>query len=205
MVGSFASSSALVKQIEQGAPADLFISADQAWMDVAQRKNLIRPDTRRDLLGNELVIVAPKGRPFAVLIEPEFAFADAFPGRLAIGDPTSVPAGAYAKEALEKLGWWPRLEDRLAPGADVRATLRLVELGEADLGIVYRTDAARSTKVEILAGIPGRLHQPIAYPAALTTGAKPAATAFLAWLAGDEAMAIWRRHGFLAAPSVGAR
>lgn len=196
VVGNFAASSALVAQIAQGAPADVFLSADQAWMDVAQERNLIQPTTRRDLLGNQLVIVAAEGRAFAMQVAPGFAFADAFAGRLAIGDPTSVPAGSYAKEALTRLGWWAPLAARLAPAADVRAALRLVELGEADAGIVYRTDAARSAKVEILAAIPADLHRPITYPIALTADAKPAAPAFLAWLASEEALVVWRQHGF---------
>ena len=204
VVGNFASSSALVRQIEQGAPADLFLSADQTWMDAAQARNLIRVDSRRDLLGNQLVVVAPRGHAFAVQVAPDFAFAAAFSGRLAIGDPASVPAGTYAKEALERLGWWPQLEARLAPGADVRAALRLVELGEADAGIVYRTDALRSAKVEIIGAIPAHLHRPIGYPIALTTGAKPAAQAFLVWLASEEALAVWRRHGFVRAPDAAA-
>ena len=204
VVGSYAASSALVKQIEQGAPADLLICADQRWMDTAQQKGLIQAATRRDLLGNELVIVAPKGKAFAVRVEPGFAFAAAFAGRLAVGDPASVPAGAYAKQALERLTWWAAVEGRLAPCADARAALRLVELGEADAGIVYRTDAARAAKVEIIAAIPTGLHAPIVYPVALTTDAKPGAADLLAWLGGETAQAVWRRHGFVIAKLVGA-
>lgn len=196
VVGSYAASSALAKQIEQGAPADLFISADRQWMDRVQAKGLVRPASRRDLLGNVLVLVTPKARPLELRVEPGFDLARAFTGRLAIGDPASVPAGTYAQEAFTRLGWWASLKDRLAPAADVRAALRLVELGEADLGVVYATDAKRSDKVVVAATVPAELHAPVRYPAALTVEAKPAAAAFLAWLAGPEAAAIWARHGF---------
>lgn len=195
---SFASSSTLAKQIEQGAPADLFISADGKWMDYLAGKQSIVPASRVDLLANELVIIAPVGKPLTVTVEKGFAIGGAFSGRLAIGDPTSVPAGIYAKEAFTNLGWWEALSTRLAPAADVRAALKLVELGEADAGVVYATDAKASAKVAVAAVIPGRYHAPIRYPIALTATAKPAAAGFLAYLQGSAARAVFAQAGFAA-------
>ncbi len=197
---SFASSSTLAKQIEQGAPADLFLSADEKWMDYLAGKQAIVAASRVDLLANELVIVAPIGKPLTVKVEKGFAIGDAFSGRLAIGDPAAVPAGIYAKEAFTNLGWWEVLSTRLAPAADVRAALKLVELGEADAGVVYATDAKASAKVAVAAAIPGSYHAPIRYPIALTTTAKPAAAAFLAYLRAPGAQAVFAKAGFSAVP-----
>lgn len=196
VVCSFASSATLAKQIEQGAPADLFLSADQRWMDALAAANRLRTATRRDLLANRLVLIAPQDRPLTVRVEAGFAIAAAFTGRLAIADPASVPAGTYARQAFTALGWWTALEPRLAPAADVRAALRLVELGECALGVVYASDAVASAQVVATALIPETLHAPIRYPVALTAEAKPAAAAFLARLAGAEAAAVFAKHGF---------
>lgn len=197
VVCSFASSATLAKQIGQGAPADLFLSADQRWMDVLAKDARIQETTRRDLLANRLVLVTPKERPLALRIEAGFAIAAAFTGRLAIADPASVPAGTYAQQAFTALGWWAALEPRLAPAADVRAALRLVELGECALGVVYASDAAASAQVATAAAIPEALHAPIRYPVALTGEAKPPAAAFLARLASAESAAVFARHGFI--------
>ena len=196
VVCSFAASSTLAKQIENGAPADLFLSADQRWMDHLARLKAIDAASRSDLLGNALVFVAPAGRSVAVTVEQGFAIGTAFSGRLALGDPTNVPAGVYAKEAFTRLGWWEALSGRLAPAADVRAALKLVELGETDLGVVYATDAKASAKVVVVATIPEALHTPVRYPIALTTTAKPAAAGFLAYLRSEAARAVFGAAGF---------
>ena len=193
---SFAASSTLAKQIENGAPADLFLSADQQWMDHLATRQAIAPASRVDLLANSLVFIAPTGRTPAITVEQGFAIGAAFAGRLAIADPASVPAGRYAKEAFTRLGWWDVLSSRLAPAADVRAALKLVELGEADLGVVYATDAKASAKVTVVAAIPEALHTPVRYPIALTATAKPAAAAFLAHLQGEAARAVFTAAGF---------
>jgi molybdate transport system substrate-binding protein len=193
---SFAASSTLAKQIEHGAPADLFLSADQAWMDYLAGKQAIRAGSRRDLLGNRLVLVAPAGAVPVLTVAPGFAVGAAFSGRLAIADPAHVPAGIYAKQALAALGWWTELEPRLAPAADVRAALRLVELGEAGLGVVYASDAVGSVTVAVAGAIPAALHAPIRYPVALTAGARGGAAEFLAFLGGREAAAVFAAHGF---------
>ncbi len=196
VVCSFASSSTLAKQIEQGAPADLFLSADETWMDWLAQRQAIAPASRVDLLGNRLVLIAPAGTAPAITVEKGFAIGAAFRGRLAIGDPSNVPAGVYAKEAFIRLGWWDALVGRLAPAADVRAALRLVELGEADLGVVYATDIRGDAKVVQVAGIPPDLHAPIRYPLALTATAKPAAAVFATWLQGAVARKIFNAAGF---------
>lgn len=198
---SFGSSSLLAKQIEQGAPADVYLSADHKWMDYLATRHVIVDGSRYDLLGNELVIIVPKGTSSSgktVTITPEkgFAIGTAFSGRMAIGDPTNVPAGIYAKEAFVDLGWWNALADRLAPTADVRAALKLVELGETDVGVVYATDAKASTKVTVVMTIPTALHQPIRYPIALTTSEKSAAAEFLAYLQTPAAMVVFTAAGF---------
>ncbi len=196
VVCSFASSSTLAKQIEQGAPADVFLSADAKWMDYLAERQALAIGSRSDLLGNELVIIAPRGQSLAITPEKGFAIAAAFSGRLAIGDPTHVPAGIYTKEAFVRLGWWDALSERLAPMADVRAALKLVELGEADAGVVYATDAKASNKVSVVAVIPSALHQPIRYPLALTVTAKPAAQEFLTYLHSPAAMVVFSAAGF---------
>lgn len=195
---SFGSSSTLAKQIEQGAPADLYLSADEKWMDYLADKKCIVDASRVDLLANELVLITPVAKPLKVTVEKGFHIADAFNGRLALGDPTNVPAGVYTKEAFTTLGWWEPLSARLAPAADVRAALKLVELGETDLGVVYATDAHASTKVAIAATIPSTLHAPIRYPLALTITAKPTAAAFATYLQSPASRSVFTAAGFTA-------
>jgi len=192
---SLASSSTLAKQIAAGAPADLYFSASVAWMDYLQARNLIEPDTRIDLLGNALVLVAPRDEPFPVRVDKGFDFAAAFAGRLAVGDPAHVPAGLYARQALVNLGWWPALKSRIAPAPDVRAALAYVERGECAAGLVYTTD--RSERVAVLATVPDSLHPPIVYPLAAVRGrADDATRRLLAFLRSDLAADLFRRHGF---------
>ena len=176
---SYAASSALMKQIEQGAPADVFISADTDWMDYGSQKKLIKDETRVNLLGNRLVLIAPKDSKIdAVTIAPGFDIAKlAGDGRIATGDVRAVPAGKYAKAALEKLGVWSAAERKLAMAENVRAALALVARGEAPLGIVYETDARVEPNVKIVGVFPADSHPPIVYPVALTATAKPAAGA----------------------------
>lgn len=200
VVVSFGASSALAKQIENGAPADIFFSADLTWMNYLAGKQRIDPASRVDLLGNALVVVAPAGKAFPLKLEKGFAAETAFAGRMAVGDPASVPIGIYAKEAFTNLGWWGWLEKRLAPTADVRAALRLVETGEVDCGVVYATDARASAKVVVVAAIPAALHAPVRYPVAATIAAAAPAKALLAYLAGAEARPVYERLGFTVAP-----
>jgi len=197
VVCSFGASTTLAHQIQSGAPADLFLAADEASMDVLAASHDIQDSTRRDLLGNHLVLVAPSGSDLKVQFTRDFAFAAAFSGKIAIGDPAHVPAGAYAKEALTTLGWWDKVEDRTAPADNVRAALRLVETQVCALGVVYATDAAASAKVITIGAFPDDTHQPIRYPIAETAHARPAAAAFAAWLAGDEAAVVFTAHHFV--------
>jgi len=194
---SFASSSSLARQIDAGAPAEVFFSANRKWMDYLEEKGRIESQTRSDLLGNSLVIIAPKGERFPVRPEKSFDFAAAFEGRLALGNPDHVPAGLYARQALESLGWWPALRDRLAPAPDVRGALVYVERGECSAGIVYATDAAISAKVEIVAALPDSLNAPIVYPIAAIKGCtRDAVCRLLRFLHSAEAAAIFRQLGF---------
>lgn len=190
-------SSTLARQVEAGAPADVYISADRAWMDYLAQRGRIATNGRVDLLGNALVLVAPKGRGFAVPMRPDFSLARAFKGRLCMAEPQLVPAGIYARQALEKMGWWAELKGRIVASDDVRAALTFVERGECAAGIVYATDARVSDKVEVLAQFPASTHTPIVYSFAVVRGARPPASAFLTWLRGPEASEIFRRHGFL--------
>lgn len=196
VICSFGSSSLLAKQIEQGAPADVFLAADQQWMDYLEARTAIVKNSRFDLLSNQLVMIAPRGKQVVIIPEKGFAIASAFSGRIALGDPSHVPAGVYAKEAFVSLGWWDALADRLAPAADVRSALKLVELDEVDVGVVYATDAKASTKVSVMCTIPTTLHRPILYPIALTATAKPAAADFLAYLHTPEASMVFTAAGF---------
>ena len=196
---SYAASSALAKQIEQGAPADLFFSADLDWMDYLDQKGLIAKGTRTDLLRNGLVLVAAKDSKLgAVAIVPGFPLAGMLDdGRLAMADVKAVPAGKYGKASLEKLGVWTSVEGRLAQAENVRAALALVSRREAPLGIVYRTDVAADPGVKILGTFPEDSHPPIIYPVALTTETKNAgARAFLAFLRGPVAKAAFEKQGF---------
>lgn len=195
---SVAASSVLARQIESGAAADLFISADSAWMDYLEERGLVQATSRRDLLGNRLVLVAPAGSRVVVDLRPgvDLAAALGSDGRLAIAEPEGVPAGRYAVAALQALGAWQAVENRTVPAENVRAALAFVARGEAPLGVVYATDAAVEPRVRVVATFPPESHAPIVYPAALIRGASPAAAAFLAWLAGPEAGIIFTTAGF---------
>jgi molybdate transport system substrate-binding protein len=198
VVAVFAASSALARQIEAGAPADVFISADQAWMDRLAAARLIKPDSRIDLLGNQLVVVAAKDSGLQLDIKPGFDLAGALGGgRLAIGDVKSVPAGRYARAALTKLGVFEAVSTRLAESENVRAALALVARGEAPLGIVYLTDVRVESGVEVVGRFPADSHPPIVYLAAIVASATHAdAKAYLAFLQGDKAKAIFEAAGF---------
>jgi molybdate transport system substrate-binding protein len=194
---SYAASSTLAKQIENGAPAGLFISADTDWMDYLQKRDLIDAKSRVDLLGNRLVLIAPTDHAPEVTIAPGFPLAKLLgDGRLAMADPAAVPAGMYGKAALTKLGVWPTVADHLAVAENVRAALLLVARDDAPLGIVYRTDAAVEPAVKIIATFPSDSHPPIVYPMALTRMAQPDSAAFAAYLRGPAAGALFAAHGF---------
>lgn len=195
---SFAASSALARQIENGAPADLFISADEEWMDELEQQGLLRDGTRQTLLGNTLVLIAPAASTAQVILaDPASLPAALGDGRLAMADPESVPAGRYGKAALEELGSWSAVADRIAPGENVRAALALVENGQSPLGVVYATDALVSLKVKVVARFPGNSHPPIRYPAAVLKASKNAdAAPFLVFLGSAEARRIFAEHGF---------
>ena len=194
---SFASSSALARQIENGAPADLFFSADLQWMDYLQARALIRPATRVDMVGNQLILVAPVDSKVTLKIEPHFPLAAALgKGRLATGDPDSVPAGRYAKEALIALGVWDSVSARLVRADSVRAALAFVDRGETPLGIVYATDALADKKVRFIDAFPADSHEPIIYPAALTNVANADAAKFLAYMRGPAGDLAFKRYGF---------
>jgi len=195
---SYAASSTLAKQIEAAAPADVFISADVDWMDYLAKRNLIKPETRANLLGNRLVLIAPVNSPLNLAIGPNFSLAQALGnGRLAIADPNGVPAGRYGKAALESLGVWSTIADRLAPAENVRAALALVARGETPLGIVYQTDAASDKDVKIVGIFPQDTHPPIIYPiAAVVSSTNPAALGYLAYLKSRAARPTFEKHGF---------
>ena len=193
---AFGASSALAKQVEAGAPADVFASADLKWMDYVDQRGRVDHVSRDNLLGNTLVLIAPNGHRFHARMQPGFRIAQAFTGKLCTGEPGVVPAGIYAKEALEKLGWWQPLQGRIVGADDVRTALTFVERGECGAGIVYATDARVSDKVEVIATFPAGSHAPIVYPVAKVTNARPEAAAFLRYLRTPQAMAIFRRHGF---------
>ena len=201
IVPSFNSSSTLAKQIENGAPAGIFVSADEDWMDYLDKKKLIAPGTRTDILGNALVLIAPKSKPpTKVDIVPGFPLAKMLgDGRLSVGDPAHVPAGLYAKAALEKLGVWDQVKDKLASAENVRAALAFVERGETPYGIVYATDAVASPKVWEVGIFPEDSHPKILYPVGLVAAHDtPEARAFLDFIKGPEAHAIFAKYGFRA-------
>ena len=198
VTASYAASSALAKQIEHGAPADIFASADLEWMDYLSQKKAIKDDTRVDLLGNRLVLIAPKDSNIEkVDIGPGFDLARLIgDGRIATGEVTSVPAGKYAKGALEKLGSWRSVQNRFAMADNVRAALVLVARGEAVLGIVYETDAKVDPNVKIIGAFPADSHPAITYPVAATLNAKPEAAAYLNFLRSNTAKAVFEQYGF---------
>ena len=199
---SYAASSALAKQIEQDAPAQMFISADVDWMDYVAKKNLIKPDTRSNLLGNRIVLIAPKDKAHAVEIKPGFDLAKVLgEGRLVMANIDSVPAGKYGKAALEKLGAWASVSSKVAQAENVRAALLLVSRGEAPAGIVYQTDAFADPNVTIIGTFPENTHPPIIYPIALTADANhPDAAAFLAYVKSGKAKPLFEAQGFTVLP-----
>jgi molybdate transport system substrate-binding protein len=197
VTSSLAASSILAKQIEAGAPADVYFSADLQWMDYLQQRSLLRPGSRRDVVGNSLVLIAPAASPLRVRIAPGFDLAKLLAGgRLAIADPDSVPAGIYGRQALQKLGVWNSVAPRLVRGENVRAALEYVARGDAPLGIVYRTDALVEKRVRIVGVFPASSHAPIVYPVALTRRASGAAGRYLAFITSADARAIFRKWGF---------
>ena len=200
IVPSFASSSTLAKQIENRAPADLYISADKKWMDYLEERHLLIPGSRFDLAGNRIVLIVPvESAVQKIDVTPGVSLAPVLgrDGRLAMGDPDYVPAGAYGRKALENLGGWNSLKDRIAPMKDVRAALTLVERGETPIGIVYATDAAISGKVRVVGTFPADSHPPIVYPAAAVTGGNiSAAKKFLSFLKSPEVRQVFEKYGF---------
>jgi len=194
---SFAASSALARQIENGSPADVFFSADLEWMDYLQTRNLIQRESRRDVLGNRLVLIAPADSKVKLVIEPHFPLAAALGnGRLATGDPDFVPVGRYAREALTSLGVWNEVGDRVIRADSVRSALAFVDRGEAPLGIVYETDALIDKNVRVVDVFPPNSHLPIIYPIALTSGAKNDAARFLAYIRGPAGNVAFKAYGF---------
>jgi len=199
IVVSYGASSALAKQIENGAPADIFISADLDWMDYVAEHKLIKPATRFNLLGNKLVLIAPTDSRINLTIVPNFPLARALGNdRLAMAEPSAVPAGKYGKAALEALEVWASVAGKIAPAQDVRTTLLLVSRGEAPLGIVYQTDAAADKGVKIVGAFPESTHPPIIYPIAVTTAStNPGAAAYIGFLKSPAAKPAFEKQGFV--------
>lgn len=198
VVVSYAASSALAKQIENGAPADIFISADLDWMDYVDQRKLVKAGTRVNLLRNRLVLIAPADGKALVEIKAGFPLAKLLgDGKMSMADPDSVPAGKYGKAALEKLGVWSSVEGKVARGDNVRTALNFVARGEAPLGIVYETDAFAEKKVRIAARFPPEVYPPIIYPVAVAASSKHAAApVFVNYLKSAEARAIFEKYGF---------
>ena len=195
---SFASSSVLARQIEAGGRADVFISADQEWMDYLQARNLIDKASRRNLVGNRLVLIAPSDSKLELKIAPGFKLTAALgKGRLSTGDPDTVPVGRYARSALMSLGVWDEVADRLVRADNVRSAMTFVARGEVPLGIVYTTDALVDKNVRIVDTFPASSHAPITYPAASLNGARNESAAYLTFLSGVDAAAVWQKFGFL--------
>ncbi|WP_051356830.1 molybdate ABC transporter substrate-binding protein [Azorhizobium doebereinerae] len=198
---SFAASSDLAKQIESGAPANVFISADNRWMDYLEQRSLVLKDTRTDPIGNSLVVVVPATKPVKITINSSFDFDTILgkDGKLVTGIPESVPVGVYAKAALTKLGLWDKVRPHVVGAESVRAALALVERGEAAAGIVYATDAAIAKNVVVAGTFPADSHEPVVYPFAIVKGNDtPAAKAFFAYLLGPDAKAVYAKYGFTA-------
>jgi molybdate transport system substrate-binding protein len=202
VTASYAASSALAKQIEAGAPADIFISADLDWMDYLARNNLIQVRTRFNLLANKLVLIAPADSKLSIEIAANFPLAKALgDGRLAMADPNAVPAGKYGKASLEALGVWASVAQKVAPAENVRAALLYVARRETPLGIVYQTDAAAEPGVKIVGTFPDDTHPPIIYPAAITASASsPDAASYLAYLKSPSARSAFQDQGFSVLP-----
>jgi molybdate transport system substrate-binding protein len=200
---SFAASSVLARQIESSAGADIFISADTDWMEYLDKRGLILRQTRRNLLGGQLVLVAPASAKVSLTIAPHFDLLGALHGeRLAVADPDSVPAGKYAKASLTALGVWNSVSGHLAPAENVRAALAYVARGETPLGIVYSTDAIAERRVHVVGTFPASTHPPIVYPVALTKDARPSGREFLQYLESPAAAAMFRKAGFEVLPQV---
>ena len=197
-VVSYGGSPALARQIEQGAPADIFISADEEWMEYLATRGLVRPETRRSVLGNRLVLITPAADTRNIEIVAPFDLAGLLgPGRLAMAQTTSVPAGKYGRAALQSLGAWDSVKDKLAETENVRVALSLVARGEAPFGIVYATDAQAEPGVRVAGLVPAATHPAITYPFAITTaGTGQGATAVFAFLTGDRAREIYTKQGF---------
>ena len=195
---SLAASSVLAKQIEAGAPADVFFSADLEWMDYLDRRQLLKPGSRHDVVGNRLVLIAPADSQVRVDLRQGVDLARVLgpQGKLSTGDPDSVPVGKYAKAALQKLGAWDAVEPRIVRAENVRAALAFVARGEAPLGIVYKTDALAERKVRIVAEFPRNSYPPITYPIALTTHAGTGAQQFVDFVRAPAAAEIFKKYGF---------
>jgi len=198
VIVSYGGSNTLAKQVEGGAPADIFISADTDWMDYVDQRHMLVPDTRVTLLRNTLVLIEPASSKSALKIAPGSGLSAALGGgKLAMANPDSVPAGKYGKSALEKLGVWASVEKQVARAENVRAALALVSRNEAPFGIVYSTDAFADKGVRVVDTFPADTHPPIVYPAAvLATSQSPAARQLLDYLKSDAAMAVWEKYGF---------
>jgi molybdate transport system substrate-binding protein len=198
VVATYGSTGTLAKQIAVAAPADIFISADLAWMDDVEKKSLIKPESRKNLVGNTLVLIAAAGSDLKINLARDSNLAASLDDeKLAVGDVKSVPAGKYAKAALENLGLWSSVEPNLVMQENVRGALALVARGEAKLGIVYGSDAVAESKVQIIANFPETSHTPIVYPAAvIATSTKPEAQPFLNFLFSKEAQLIFKANGF---------
>jgi len=192
---SYAGSSTLAKQIEAGAPADIFISADVQWMDYLQKKQLVSVNDRVNLLGNRLIVIAPKARPIKLKIDKSFDFTRVVQGKWCTGDTKSVPVGKYAKQALTSIGWWDKVSTRLVETEDVRAALNFVARGECQLGIVYATDAAISKNVVIVGTFPENTHQAIIYPIGLVKK-NTESMKFYKFLQSSQATKVFKKYGF---------
>ncbi|NQU87986.1 MAG: molybdate ABC transporter substrate-binding protein [Mariniphaga sp.] len=196
---NIASSGTLARQIEHGAPADIFISANKKWMDHTENLGLIEVNTISRIAGNSLVIIVPLSSLVeSIPFKPGASFPDSFQGRLSIGDPEYVPAGTYAREALQNAGFYNNLKNRIIPAKDVRSALMVVELGEVEVGIVYKTDAQKSKKVKIVGEIPDTFHLPIGYYSAVIKEHKTELTMnFYTFIISDQAKLIWKKYGFI--------
>jgi molybdate transport system substrate-binding protein len=192
---SYAGSSTLAKQIEAGAPADIFISADVQWMDYLQKKQLVSANDRVNLLGNRLAVIAPKARPIKLKIDKSFDFTRVAQGKWCTGDTKSVPVGKYAKQALISIGWWDKVSTRLVETEDVRAALNFVARGECQLGVVYATDAAISKNVVIVGTFPENTHQAIIYPIGLVKK-NTESMKFYKFLQSSQATKVFKKYGF---------
>jgi molybdate transport system substrate-binding protein len=203
VVFSFAGSSILARQIDQGAPADVFVSANHDWIDFLDARGRLVPGSIATFAHGALVAVAPRGTDVNIDLDPEFSISDAFKGRLAIADPAHVPAGQYTKEVLLALGWWNVLSSRLAVASDVRGALTYVDRGACDLGIVYATDATISSRVKVVAVFPDSLHSPIRYLVAEVGKDQGRGHAFVAFLSSSSAARALKAAGFQAVGTEG--